>query len=291
MPIFISYSHSDAEFADRLASQLVLHGANVWIDRWELNVGDSLVDRVQDAISGADALLVLFSKASVQSEWCRRELGAGLLRELEERRVIVLPVIVETCDLPLFVRGKVYADFGADADKALRDVLKAVAPIINASRGRVAADEAGSHTDWAVDSAFSEDPTAPALVVFHGVEHSPSSSYVVLSKVTAVLGPALSSELKRAVKRGDTQHLAWRARFLKSAFEDWLEDSDLDVLIEDNVPVTATHWFGPPFGPSSAAMTLEVRQLGNDTGRDCFYRFGNVVRGVLEHMSATQREA
>ena len=44
MPVFISYSHSDADFVDRLAAQLVLNKARVWIDRRELTVGDSILD-------------------------------------------------------------------------------------------------------------------------------------------------------------------------------------------------------------------------------------------------------
>ncbi|MDX2179888.1 MAG: toll/interleukin-1 receptor domain-containing protein [Bryobacteraceae bacterium] len=42
MPLFVSYSHTDRDFANKLAMQLVKHKANVWIDQWELRVGDSL---------------------------------------------------------------------------------------------------------------------------------------------------------------------------------------------------------------------------------------------------------
>lgn len=91
MPVFISYSHSDAEIVNKLAAHLVKNNANVWVDTWELNVGDSILNRVQDAIQESSALLVILSKASVQSEWCKKELSAGLMRELDEKRVVVLP--------------------------------------------------------------------------------------------------------------------------------------------------------------------------------------------------------
>jgi hypothetical protein len=45
MPIFISYNHQDSAFVDRLARNLVLRRHNVWMDRWEMNVGDSLIDK------------------------------------------------------------------------------------------------------------------------------------------------------------------------------------------------------------------------------------------------------
>ena len=69
------------------------HKANIWIDQWELHVGDSLIEKVQEAIRGASGLLVILSKASVESEWCKKELSSGLIRELEEKRVVVLPVL------------------------------------------------------------------------------------------------------------------------------------------------------------------------------------------------------
>ena len=77
MAIFLSYSHQDADFVGQLATRLVEADARVWVDTWEINVGDSLVDRIQEAIQDAGALLVVLSRASVESEWCRRELNAG----------------------------------------------------------------------------------------------------------------------------------------------------------------------------------------------------------------------
>ncbi len=84
MPILISYAHEDKEFAEKLAVHLVRQKAHVWIDQWELKVGDSILEKIQSAIKTASALLIVLSKASVASEWCRRELSAGLMRELEE---------------------------------------------------------------------------------------------------------------------------------------------------------------------------------------------------------------
>lgn len=95
MPVFISYSHADKSFVDTLAAHLVKRNAHVWGDSWELNVGDSIVGRVQEAIQESSALLVVLSKTSVQSEWCKKELSAGLMRELDEKPVIVLPVLLE----------------------------------------------------------------------------------------------------------------------------------------------------------------------------------------------------
>ena len=55
MPIFISYSHQDKEFVDNLAANLVAAKHHVWIDRWELALGDSLTQKIESALTSADA--------------------------------------------------------------------------------------------------------------------------------------------------------------------------------------------------------------------------------------------
>ena len=46
MPIFISYNRQDSKFVDSLVMNLVAARHNVWMDRWELGVGDSLTQKI-----------------------------------------------------------------------------------------------------------------------------------------------------------------------------------------------------------------------------------------------------
>ena len=174
MPVFISYSHDDAQFVDNLAAQLVRNRVHVWVDRWELHVGDSLLRRIEDAITEASALIVVLSQSSVESEWCRKELTAGLVRELEEKRVVVLPVIVDDCNIPLFLRDKKYADFRRDPDAALRDILESIAHLTNAWMART--DSPGWHTDWSIDR---DNTSGKLLVRVTFVEHAVDQPFTI----------------------------------------------------------------------------------------------------------------
>jgi hypothetical protein len=146
---------TDSEFATRLAQQLVKHKTTVWIDQWELNVGDSLINRIQAGIDGASALLVILSKTSVESEWCKKELSTGLIRELEEKRVVVLTVLMEDCAIPLFLRDKLYADFRTNFDSGLKAILESIAKVTTDSQVRVESPE--WHVDWAIDWGTLDD--------------------------------------------------------------------------------------------------------------------------------------
>jgi hypothetical protein len=61
-----SYSHADKSTVDRLAAHLVKLNANVWVDTWELNVGDSILnaDLRTDFESGLHRILDAIAKVT-----------------------------------------------------------------------------------------------------------------------------------------------------------------------------------------------------------------------------------
>lgn len=109
--IFLSHNHADRAFARRLASDLRAAGHVVWIDEAEINIGDSLVEKIREAIDEVDYVAAILSGASIQSEWVKRELDIASNREIEEKKVVVLPLLLEEVDLPGFLKGKLYGDF------------------------------------------------------------------------------------------------------------------------------------------------------------------------------------
>lgn len=109
--VFISYSHADKPFASRLAEDLKRRRTPIWIDDAEVKVGDSIVRKIEEGISGAQYLIVLLSKNSVESDWVRRELEIAVNDEMEIGSVKVLPCLIEECALPVFLKGRLYADF------------------------------------------------------------------------------------------------------------------------------------------------------------------------------------
>lgn len=109
--IFLSHTSADNEFVQRLASDLASAGAKVWVDEAELDIGDSLIDKISTGINDMDYLAVVLSIASVSSEWVRREVEVALNREIKNKKIIVLPLLYQKCSIPSFLVGKVYADF------------------------------------------------------------------------------------------------------------------------------------------------------------------------------------
>lgn len=278
MPIFVSYSHDDSDFADRLVAQLVRHRVQVWIDKWELRVGDSLTQRIQSALTDASALLVLLSPSSVKSSWVEREITSGLVRELEERRVVLLPVLVADCQIPLFLRDKFYADFRTDFDEGLTRLLAGISSVANPATGRI--DDASFHTDWAITWAVDEDGIELQVTL---VEQAVDAPYCVLSRVTARGNAAATARYATlAAAAGEEASNQVVLELVNQALN--ASGEPLVLVLEDQFE--AHQGFTVRDVSSGGAAEYVVRataqRLGTDTGLAVLYRVGDQVATLLK---------
>jgi hypothetical protein len=124
--VFLSHTSADKPFVSRLAVDLRGNNVPVWYDRWELKVGDSLLRRIDEGITGSGFLAVVLSENSTKSAWVEKELHAAIAREMDEKRVFVLPLLIDDCRIPTFLREKVYADFRGSYEAGLRSLLDRV---------------------------------------------------------------------------------------------------------------------------------------------------------------------
>lgn len=124
--IFISHSSQDADSARRLADDLRKTGLKVWLDEWEILVGDRIIQKIQKGLSGADYLAVWITEASLRSGWVENEWQTKYDTEVISGRVTVLPLLAENCVLPEFLAVKRYADFRHDYAAGLANLLKVV---------------------------------------------------------------------------------------------------------------------------------------------------------------------
>ena len=109
--IFLSYSHKDKNFVDRLAADLEVSGADVWLDRREIKPGDSIVDLVHKQIQRSTYLLAVLSPSFLSSRFARQELNEARMAQLSRRRIKVVPVLARKCSIPSLLTSIQYADF------------------------------------------------------------------------------------------------------------------------------------------------------------------------------------
>lgn len=74
--VFLSYDRADAERARLVALALEKAGHSVWWDR-HIKGGAQYSNEIEEALNRAEAVVVLWSRQSVQSAWVRDEAAAG----------------------------------------------------------------------------------------------------------------------------------------------------------------------------------------------------------------------
>lgn len=90
--VFISHASEDKlSVARPLANELKSRGKRVWLDELEMTVGDSLRQRIDEALRDSRFGVVILSRAFFKKDWPQRELD-GLIAKETRREKVVLPV-------------------------------------------------------------------------------------------------------------------------------------------------------------------------------------------------------
>ena len=108
--IFISHSSRDKLAALHLAKTLNFCSLDVWLDDWELEVGQSLTDEIAKAMETSRFIAILITENYNQSVWTKNEYKKALSREQKEKRTVMLPLIVGEAQIPPFLEDKIYID-------------------------------------------------------------------------------------------------------------------------------------------------------------------------------------
>ncbi len=95
--VFLSYARADADAAKRLAELVARAGHEVWWDR-EIQGGSRFSNEIDKALSNAEAVVVLWSAASLESAWVQDEAAEGR----DSGRLV--PVLLEQVRPPLGFR-------------------------------------------------------------------------------------------------------------------------------------------------------------------------------------------
>jgi hypothetical protein len=108
--VFLSHSHKDKRFVRVLGRFLKSRGIHVWIDEAEIGIGESVLKKLSEATHMVDYVVAVISKASVRSKWVSEELEMAMTDEVTYGALKVLPVVKDNCELPDYLRHKLFAD-------------------------------------------------------------------------------------------------------------------------------------------------------------------------------------
>jgi len=108
--VFISYSHRDSEFVNRLAALLISYDLNVWKDSKDLPIGGNIPKNIYHGIKSSSHFCCIISEASVESQWVEEELSFAKMRQLDNRELMIVPILISDVEVPDYVKAYRYAN-------------------------------------------------------------------------------------------------------------------------------------------------------------------------------------
>jgi hypothetical protein len=203
--IFISYASVDRPLARRLADALEARGWSVWWDHRNLRGGQHFDRIIEEAISGARVVIVVWSKASVESGWVRDEVTLAL----EEQKLV--PLRIDMVRLPMRFRNIHTIDFsswtGETEAEPFQRLVKDLTHCLGPSPPSDKPDHPGippaPHPQTAAPVGEDQQPAETVPIAEHS-QVSPSGgsphASTITTQATLTTRPSSSVSRKRVIK-------------------------------------------------------------------------------------------
>lgn len=126
--LFFAFCSADRTIAKCACIDLCELGHDAWFYEADSVGGAPFVSQMDAGIADADAMLVLASKASLRSEAVRLEWSAGITKRLTHPQFIIVPVIIDDCELPPILGAYSCANLRDDYWTGIGQVARLLAP-------------------------------------------------------------------------------------------------------------------------------------------------------------------
>ena len=100
--VLVCHSSKDMKrFVLKFATRLRENGIDAWLDKWEMQIGDSLVDKIfKEGIKNCEKFIIVLSKNSIGSKWVKEELDTGVVKKIEKQTTIMPIIIDDDIEIP-----------------------------------------------------------------------------------------------------------------------------------------------------------------------------------------------
>ncbi len=193
--VFVSYAQSDRDRVRPLVAALENHGWNVWWDR-RIAPGTAFDREIESALNAARCIVVVWSRASVESDWVRAEATEG-----RERGVLV-PFIYDEVRPPLAFR-LTQAVASGDVTSGYRGLIDAVAHfvVVPPAQSNTALPQVSTGRDQ--NTELSNLPLLLPPFVGRDLELISLLEVVNANRLTTIVGPAGTGKTRMAIRAAE----------------------------------------------------------------------------------------
>lgn len=115
--VFLSYAHRDADkaFVRQLHARLERDGVECFFDETSIAPGGNFVLKINDAINQCNYFVLVMSRAYFDAHFTKAEWTAIVSEDPTNNRGRLLPLLLETCDIPTLLRPFSYIDVSTES--------------------------------------------------------------------------------------------------------------------------------------------------------------------------------
>jgi adenylate cyclase len=215
--VFVSYARNDKARVAPLVAAIEANGWTVWWDP-EISTGQEFDRQIAQELKNATAVVVVWTRDSVESRWVRGEAREGA------ERGILIPVRFERAELPIDVRALHTTDFdgwGEDPRSSqAQEVIRALGTMI--ARQRALQPATANSASGPPTSAHGDARPAICVLPFANMSGDPEQEYFsdgitedIITDLSKVSALAVTSRNSAFVFKGKHVEVPKVARELK----------------------------------------------------------------------------
>lgn len=109
---FVSYSWDNKDAVDQLVNCFLSSRPNLrlFVDRLELRPGAAWQQHIFESLDDARKIICMYSPSYLKSRICQEEFNMALFRHRESDDSVLIPVFLQSADLPTYMRMTQYID-------------------------------------------------------------------------------------------------------------------------------------------------------------------------------------
>ena len=125
MKFFISYSHQDKKFVNKLVEKLKSDKIKVTYDTVvdKLNVGDNIFDKIGQEIKKSDYVIPILSPEYLRSGYTKFEFDIFKLQEVQNKKDFLIPILLKDSIIPSDFTNRRIFDFRKDFENGYQFLL------------------------------------------------------------------------------------------------------------------------------------------------------------------------
>lgn len=114
MKVFISHSSTDKKFVRTLKDCLNENGIQTFLDEDQLDLGDNLMAKLENALDDTSHLVIILSPASINSKWVKYELKKAIENHKTGVTQKIIPIKYRECQVPTELNDLLHHDLTSE---------------------------------------------------------------------------------------------------------------------------------------------------------------------------------